>query len=98
MGRAMSVKVEIYTRLYCAHCQRAKDLLRIKGVDFVEHDITDGHPRAVEMQRPSQRQRVPEILIDKTPIGGCDELFDLDERGVLDALLNSARSVSPPAS
>jgi glutaredoxin 3 len=83
----MSVKVEIYTRQYCNYCQRAKDLLQIKGVSFVEHDITDDHLKAAEMQRHSQSQRVPNIFIDDVSIGSCTELFDLDEKGTLNALL-----------
>ena len=83
----MSVKIEIYTKVYCAYCQRAKELLRIKGMDFVEYDITDDQHRAVEMQQRSQKQTIPGIFINDAPIGGCPELFDLDERGVLDALL-----------
>jgi glutaredoxin 3 len=49
------------------------------------------------MQRRSQRQEVPGILINDTPIGGCLELFDLDERGDLDALLEFAPGKVPPA-
>lgn len=83
----MSIKIEIYTKVYCAYCQRAKELLRIKGMNFIEHDITDDQLRAAEMQLRSQRHTVPGILINDTPIGGCAELFDLDERGDLDVLL-----------
>lgn len=85
----MSLKIEIYTKLYCAYCQRAKDLLRIKGVPFVEYDITDDQLRAAEMQRRSQQQRVPKIFINDTLVGGCIELFDLNERGELDIMLNA---------
>ena len=45
----MSIKIEIYTKVYCAYCERAKELLRIKGVNFVEHDITDDRLKAAEM-------------------------------------------------
>ncbi|MGK2905279.1 MAG: glutaredoxin 3 [Desulfuromonadales bacterium] len=83
----MNVKIKIYTKLYCIYCQRAKELLRIKGVDFIEYDITDDQLKAAEMQQLSQRQTVPGIFINDAPIGGCRELFDLDERGELDALL-----------
>jgi glutaredoxin 3 len=83
----MSMKIEVYTKLYCAYCQRAKELLRIKGMNFIEYDITDDQLKAAEMQLRSQRQTVPGIFINDTPIGGCRELFDLDERGELDALL-----------
>ena len=83
----MSVKIEIYTKSYCAYCQRAKELLRIKGVDFVEHDITDDRTKAVEMSQRSLQRTVPGIFINDNLIGGCAELFSLDESGALDSLL-----------
>lgn len=85
----MNTKIEIYTRLYCAYCDRAKELLRIKGVSFVEYDITDDQLKAEEMQRRGQNQQVPGIFINDRPIGGCIELFDLNEKGDLDSLLGS---------
>lgn len=85
----MNTKIEIYTRLYCAYCDRAKELLRIKGVSFVEYDITDDQLKAEEMQRRCQTQKVPGIFINDRPIGGCVELFDLNEKGDLDSLLGS---------
>ena len=83
----MSVKIEIYTKIYCAYCQRAKELLRIKGVNYVEYDITDDQLKAAEMQQRSLLQTLPGIFINDAPVGGCTELFDLDEQGVLDNLL-----------
>ena len=88
----MSVKIEIYTKAYCAYCLRAKELLRIKGVNFVEHDITDNHPRAVEMQQLGQQWMMPKIFINDSLVGGCIDLFELDEKGALDALLGKITS------
>ena len=93
----MSIKIEIYTRTYCAYCQRAKELLRIKGIDFIEHDITDDRHMAAEMQLRSQQHTVPGILINDTPIGGCSELFSLDEQGALDVLLGLVPGPATPA-
>ena len=83
----MKVIVEIYTRQNCVYCRRAKELLRIKGVDFAEYDITNDQLMAAEMRHRSQRQVVPVILVNDDLLGGCDELFDLDERDVLDHML-----------
>jgi len=93
----MSVKIEIYTKVYCAYCQRAKDLLRIKGVDFVEYDITDDQLKAAEMQQRSRSKSVPGIFINDIFIGDCVDLFNLDEKGDLDALLGLAPSWAPSA-
>ncbi len=79
--------VEIYTKSYCPYCQRAKELLRIKGVAFTEYDVTQDPVKEAEMRARSGRQTVPEIFIDGTLIGGCSDLFDQDETGELDRLL-----------
>lgn len=86
----MSIIVEIYTKRYCAYCQRAKELLRIKGMNFVEHDITDDRLKAAEMQQRAEQGTVPWIFINNSPLGGCAELFSLDEQGQLDSLLGLA--------
>ncbi|TRO83180.1 glutaredoxin 3 [Trichloromonas acetexigens] len=85
--------VEIYTKNHCPYCWRAKELLRIKGVDFREIDISDNLEKAREMRERSGRQTVPEIFIDGRLIGGCDELFELDERGELARIL----ALNPPS-
>jgi glutaredoxin 3 len=40
--------VEIYTRAYCPFCERAKELLRIKGVRFTEYQVNDNPQHAAE--------------------------------------------------
>ncbi len=79
--------VEIYTKNHCPYCWRAKELLRIKGVRFEEFDISNDPLKTREMQNRSGRNTVPEIFIDGQLIGGCDELFELDEQGRLASLL-----------
>jgi len=81
-------KVEIYTKLYCGYCYRAKGLLERKGVDFIEYDITLGGPKRAEMlDRKPDAFTVPQIFIDDKPIGGSDDLARLDREGRLDELL-----------
>lgn len=89
----MSATVELYTKTYCPYCERAKELLRIKGVPFAEHVISGDPARAEEMSRRGAGGDLPAIFIDGRLIGGCAELFELDESGVLDRLL----SLSPGA-
>jgi glutaredoxin 3 len=81
-------KVEVYSTSYCPFCWRAKALLRSKGVDFEEIDVT-GAPalRARMMKLAGGRRTVPEIFINGEIIGGCDELYALELSGELDLLL-----------
>lgn len=81
-------KVEIYTKMYCGYCHRAKRLLDGKGVEYEEFDITLGGPKREEMlARKPDAMTVPQIFIDDQAIGGSDELHALDRAGKLDPLL-----------
>lgn len=81
-------KVEMYTKMGCPYCMRAKRLLDSKGVAFEEIDITMGGPKRQEMlERSPGHSTVPSIFIDGRPIGGSDDLAALDEQGELDTLL-----------
>lgn len=81
-------KVEIYTKMGCPYCTRAKSLLASKGVDVVEYDITMGGPKRAEMiERAPGARTVPQVFIDGKPIGGSDDLAALEAKGGLDVLL-----------
>ena len=81
------MKVELYTKVYCPYCERAKELLRIKGVSFAEYVVNGDPARLAEMRRRGAGDTFPGIFIADRLIGGCSELFELDESGALDRLL-----------
>jgi glutaredoxin 3 len=82
--------VVIYTRDYCFYCDSAKELLRRKGVDFTEIDVTGNRERRAEMvARANGRTSVPQIFVGSTHVGGCDDLHALEEAGQLDPLLTA---------
>lgn len=81
-------RVEVYTRMFCPYCTRAKRLLSDKGVAFEEHDITfDGAKRGEMQSRADGRHTVPQIFIGARHVGGSDDLARLDAAGELDPLL-----------
>lgn len=80
--------IEIYTKMTCPYCARAKALLHAKGAAFQEYDITMGGPKRAEMlERSHGRTTVPQIFIAGRHIGGSDDLAALDQAGGLDPLL-----------
>ncbi|MEM8729939.1 MAG: glutaredoxin 3 [Pseudomonadota bacterium] len=80
--------VEIYTSPLCGFCHAAKRLLKSKGVSFSEIDVMVEPGRKAEMiQRAQGGRTVPQIFIDGTHVGGCDDLYALEQAGKLDALL-----------
>ena len=83
-------KIEIYTTTICPFCYAAKKLLKEKGASFSEISLTkEPHLRDRMVERASGGHTVPQIFIDDTHIGGCDDLYALDAKGGLDPLLGS---------
>ena len=80
--------VEIYTSPLCGYCHAAKRLLNKKGVEFIEVDVFRNPDRKPEMiERANGGRTVPQIFIDDVHVGGCDDLFELEQDGKLDGLL-----------
>ena len=87
--------VEIYTIRYCPYCQEAKELLSRKGVVFHEIDASgDRDVRKQMIERANGSSTFPQIFIGATHVGGCDDLYALDEAGKLDPLLAQAKEES----
>ena len=80
-------EVVIYTRPFCGYCSRAMALLGAKGVAYTEIEAGFDPQLRRQMMERSGRNTFPQIFIDGTPIGGCDELTALERAGRLDALL-----------
>jgi len=81
-------KVVIYTKPGCPYCSTAIDLLKRKGVDFDEVVASRDAERKAEMiRRSGGRTTFPQIFIDETHVGGCDDMLALESRGGLDPLL-----------
>jgi glutaredoxin 3 len=87
----VTARVEIYTRDYCGYCTRAKALLSSKGIAFTEYDASmDPDKRREMIQRSRGGATYPQIFINGRPVGGSDEIHDLDREGRLDPLLAEA--------
>lgn len=81
--------ITIYTKSWCPYCTAAKDLLKERGASFEEIDIEAVAGARQEMiQKANGRTSVPQIFIGGRHVGGCDDLYALDDRGGLTPLLN----------
>ena len=83
----MAPKVEFYATGWCPYCTRARQLLASKGVEIEEIDVEARPGAREEMVTRSGRSSVPQIFINQTHVGGCDDLIALDVAGGLDTLL-----------
>lgn len=81
-------EVVIYTRDFCYYSDAARELLKRKGVVFKEINATGNRELRNEMiERANGGRTFPQVFIGETHVGGCDELYALEEQGKLDALL-----------
>lgn len=84
-------EIIIYSKDICPYCNKAKALLQRKKANFnfqiTEIKITNDQQKEEMMNKSNGRMTVPQIFIDNAHIGGCDDLYLLEEQGKLDKLL-----------
>ena len=81
-------EVVIYTRDFCYYSEAAKELLTRKGVAFQEINASGNRELRQQMiERANGGNTFPQVFVGDTHVGGCDELYALDDAGKLDALL-----------
>ncbi len=84
-------RVEIYSSLLCPYCYRAKKLLDARGVDYEEIDLMLKPWRRAEMiERSGGRTSVPQIFVDGSHLGNCQEMLALEAAGRLAPILEAA--------
>ena len=80
--------VVIYTRDFCYYSEAAKELLTRRGVPFQEINASGNRELRQQMiERANGGSTFPQVFIGDTHVGGCDELYALEDAGKLDALL-----------
>lgn len=80
----MHPSIIIYTKENCSYCDRAKRLLKAKNYAFEEIDLThDPEGRFALVEKAGGQKTVPQIFIDGSHIGGCEDLENLEKAGKL---------------
>ncbi len=85
----MSVEqgVMVYTMKYCPYCERAKALLKQRGVAFTEKLVAeDDDAEWNRLERVSGLKTMPQIFIGDRLIGGFSHLSELDAKDQLKSL------------
>jgi glutaredoxin 3 len=81
-------QITVYSGPQCPYCDKAKALLKRKNVAFEDFNVKADEVKLSEMlQKSGGRKTIPQIFIDGRHIGGCDDLYALEEAGKLDELL-----------
>jgi len=71
----MKNKAIVWSKDYCPYCDQAKNLLKIKGIEYEERNITQGEWTKEQLLEAVPGARtVPQIFIDGKLIGTFDNL------------------------
>ena len=88
-------EIVIYTRDFCYYSDAARELLARKGVAFREINAGGNRELRKEMiERAHGASTFPQIFIGATHVGGCDDLYALEQAGQLDPLLAPQRDTA----
>ena len=80
-------KIRVYSKDWCPFCDRAKALLKHKGLDFEEINLEGKAQEAEALFAETGFRTVPQIFIGEACVGGFQELAQLEQSGELDQLL-----------
>ncbi len=83
----MSAKVTVYTMNYCPYCERAKALLKTRGVPYEEVRVADDDDAMWDsLYKKTGMRTMPQILRGEKVIGGYNDLATLDGQDQLQSL------------
>jgi glutaredoxin 3 len=68
------MKAIVWSKNHCPYCDQAKNLLKLKGIDYEERNINDGWDKEDLMAAVPNARTVPQIFLDDQLIGGFTEL------------------------
>ncbi len=79
--------ITVYTTEPCAYCARVKGLLRSRGLEFAEVNLSKDPEGRVELAGKTGMMTFPQVLVDGHLVGGFNETHAAAENGLLDELL-----------
>ncbi|HXP38610.1 MAG TPA: glutaredoxin domain-containing protein [Solirubrobacteraceae bacterium] len=80
-------KVTVYTTDPCSFCVRVKALLKSRGVEFDEVNLSKDPAGRVELARRTGMMSFPQVLVGERVVGGYSEVQKAADNGELDDLL-----------
>ena len=83
-------RITVYTTEPCGYCRVAKALLTKRNVPYEEINLAKDPEGRAELVRITGMMTFPQVVIDDTPIGGYQELIQVDRAGGLAALAEAA--------
>ena len=68
------MKAVVWSKDACPFCDQAKNLLKLKGIEFEERNISTDWTREQLLEAVPDARTVPKIFLDEQLIGGFTEL------------------------
>jgi glutaredoxin 3 len=86
--------VTVYTTEPCSYCARVKGLLRSRGVEFAEVNLSKDPDGRVELARRTGMMTFPQVIVGGRLLGGFTEVQAAADSGRLDELLAADQSAA----
>ncbi len=80
-------RVTVYTADPCSFCARAKGLLKARGVEFEEINLSKDPAGRMELVERTGMMSFPQVIVDGELLGGFTEVQAAADSGRLDELL-----------
>ena len=68
------MKAIVWSKNACTFCDQAKNLLKLKGIEYEERNISTDWTREQLLEAVPDARTVPQIFLDQQLIGGFTEL------------------------
>ncbi len=79
-------QVTVYTTDPCSFCARAKGLLKARGVEFEEINLSKDPAGRMELVERTGMMSFPQVIVDGKLLGGFTEVQAAADSGRLDEL------------
>ena len=68
------MKAIVWSKDQCPYCDQAKNLLKMKGIEFEERNVSKDWTREQLLEAVPTARSVPQIFLDEEYVGGFTEL------------------------
>jgi glutaredoxin 3 len=80
-------QITVYTTEPCSFCARVKGLLKARGLDFAEINLSKDPAGRLELANRTGMMTFPQVLVGEQLLGGFSETLTAVQSGRLDELL-----------
>ena len=80
-------EVTVYTTEPCSFCTRVKMLLRSRGIDFREENLSGNPEAVVQLAEKTGMMTLPQVTVGSVLVGGYQETAAAAANGMLADLL-----------